>query len=170
MKIHTKLLLGLILGITLGTLLHAHANLEWLAAFNVHFLQPIGQIFLRLIFMVVVPLVFSALVLGIYELGKGRGLGKIAVKTLLYTIIASSASVIIGIVLVNTFQPGKGFQIDRAVIEEQSTNLQKIQSNVTQAKSASQSVVELVTKNPLESALKALDGEMLAFMFFALLF
>jgi dicarboxylate/amino acid:cation (Na+ or H+) symporter, DAACS family len=170
MKSHTKLLLGLILGITLGTLLHSHAHLEWLAGFNTHFLQPVGQIFLRLIFMIVVPMVFSALVLGIYELGQGRGLGRVASRTLLYTIIASSFSVFIGIALVNTFQPGKGFTIDRSLIESQTKNLETITKNASQAKPLSQSLVELVTRNPIDSALRALDGEMLAFMIFAVLF
>lgn len=170
MKIHTKLLIALVAGIVLGTLLHSYTGLQNLVDFNTHFLQPIGQIFLRMIFMVVVPLVFSALVLGIYELGQGRGLGKIASKTLLYTVIASSASVFIGIVLVNTLKPGVGFQIDPSFIAEQTKSLQTIQTNASQAKPASQSIVELVTKNPLDSALRALDGEMLAFMFFALFF
>jgi DAACS family dicarboxylate/amino acid:cation (Na+ or H+) symporter len=170
MKIHTKLILALFLGILFGTILHPHASLEWLASFNTHFLQPIGQVFLRLIFMVVVPLVFSALVLGVYELGQGRGLGKTASKTLLYTVLASSASVLIGIGLVNSLRPGVGFQLDPSFISDQFKALQVIQSNATQAKSASQSIVELITKNPMESALKALDGEMIAFMFFALFF
>lgn len=170
MKSHTKLLLGLILGIALGTTLHEHAALPWLVGFNTHFLQPIGQIFLRLIFMVVVPLVFSALVLGIYELGQGRGLGRVASRTLLYTVIASSFSVFIGIGLVNLLQPGKGFAIDKTLIASQSKSLETISQNASQAKPFSQSIVELVTRNPLDSALRALDGEMLAFMIFALLF
>ncbi len=170
MKVHTKLLIALTLGAALGTVFHPHADLIWLVDFNTHMLQPIGQIFLRMIFMMVVPLVFSALVLGVYELGKGRGLGKVAGKTLFYTILASSASVIIGITLVNVLKPGVGFQIDRNIITEQTKALEKVQGNASQAKPASQSIVELITKNPLDSALRALDGEMLAFMFFALLF
>lgn len=170
MKIHTRLLIALVLGIGLGVVLHPHAHLEWLGDFNTHILQPVGQVFLRLIFMVVVPLVFSALVLGIYELGQGHGLGKIASRTLFYTVVASSASVFIGIFLVNVLKPGVGFQIDPAFITEQSKSLSTIKNNAALAKPASQSIVELVTKNPLDSALRALDGEMLAFMFFALFF
>lgn len=170
LKPHTKLLIALILGAGIGSLCHPYANLQSLVDFNTHILQPVGQIFLRLIFMVVVPLVFSALVLGIYELGQGRGLGHIAGKTLFYTVISSAASVLIGITLVNLFKPGVGFQVDPELLKTQSSQLEKIQSNASQAKSTSQSIVELVTKNPLDSALKALDGEMLAFMLFALIF
>jgi len=165
-----RLLVGLLLGAVFGSILHSYVDVEWINQVNTHFLQPIGQIFLRLIFMVVVPLVFSALVLGVYELGQGRGLGAVASKTLFYTVIASSASVIIGIALVNLLKPGVGFQISADVIQSQSKTLATIQGNAAQAKSFSQSIVELVTKNPLDSALRALDGEMIAFMIFALIF
>lgn len=170
MKIHTKLLLALIGGAVIGSFLHPYSSVERLVDINIHILQPVGQIFLRLIFMVVVPLVFSALVLGVYELGQGRGLGHIAGKTLLYTILCSSASVFIGIGLVNVLKPGVGFQLNPEMVKSQASALEKIQANAQLAKPTSQSIVELVTKNPLESALKALDGEMLAFMFFALIF
>ena len=70
-------------------------------------LQPLGGIFLRLLFMTVVPLVFSCLVLGIHELGDFRQLGKVGLKTLIITLCLSSFSVVLGLCLVNTIQPGK---------------------------------------------------------------
>ncbi len=170
MKIHTKLLLGLVLGASLGTLLHSYAEIPWLATLNTHFMRPIGQVFLRLIFMMVVPLVFSALVLGVYELGQGRGLGKVAARTLFFTVVASFASVVIGITLVNVFQPGVGLPFDAAMIAPQESALSSMRRIASETKPFSQTVVELVTKNPLDSALRALDGEMLAFMFFAVFF
>jgi DAACS family dicarboxylate/amino acid:cation (Na+ or H+) symporter len=171
MKMHTKLLLGLILGLALGATLHAFApDAEWVAAISKHVFTPVGQIFLRLIFMIVVPMVFSALVLGVYELGQSHGLGKVASRTLLYTVIASSASVLIGIGLVNVLKPGASFEIDSSVIASQTAAVEKIQTNAAQAKSFSESIVELVPKNPIDSAARALDGEMLALMVFALIF
>ena len=110
MKLHTKLLIALVLGIACGTLLHARQD-AWLVSANTHLLQPIGQIFLRLIFMIVVPMVFSALALGVFELGRRHGLGAVAGKTLFYTVVASSLSVIIGLVLVNVLGPGRGLTI-----------------------------------------------------------
>lgn len=154
----------------LGLLLHPFAQQETLVAINTHLLQPIGQVFLRLIFMIVVPMVFSALVLGVFELGQSHGLGKVAGRTLLYTVLASSASVIIGISLVNALKPGVGLQFDPSLLAEQSSSVQSIQKNASAAKSASQSIVELIPKNPLEAATKALEGEMLALMVFALIF
>lgn len=169
MKPHAKLLLGLVLGAVLGIFCHPFAQSHWLIQLNTNVLQPIGQIFLRLIFMIVVPMIFSALVIGVFELGQSHGLGKVASKTLIYTVVASTASVFIGIVLVNLFQPGKGFHLDTSFVSDQ-TSVQTIQKSAESAKPFSQILVDLVPKNPLESATRALDGEMLALMFFALLF
>lgn len=167
---HHQLLLGLGLGVLFGVLFHRYTEVAWINSLNTHLLQPVGQIFLRMIFMVVVPLVFSALVLGVYELGKGHGLGRVAAKTLLYTLIASSLSVVIGITLVNTLRPGSGFPLDPYKLAEQQSSLENLQKNVSQAKSFSQALVELIPKNPLESATQALNGEMLPLMVFALFF
>ena len=170
MKSHYQLLLALVLGAVLGTVLHSQADLPWLNSLNTHFLLPIGQIFLRLIFMIVVPMIFSAIILGVYELGKGRGLGQVAGKTLFYTVIASSCSVLIGITLVNFFEPGKGVEIDSAVLAQQAQAISTIQGNVAAAKPLSQALVDLIPKNPLDAAVRAFDGEIVAFMFFALIF
>ena len=170
MKSHYQLLLALGLGAVLGTVLHASADLPWLNSLNSSFLLPIGQIFLRLIFMIVVPMIFSAIILGVHELGKGQGLHRVAGKTLFYTVIASSCSVLIGITLVNFFEPGKGVEIDSAVLAQQAQAISTIQGNVAAAKPLSQALVDLIPKNPLDAAVRAFDGEIVAFMFFALIF
>ncbi len=171
MKPHFKLLIGLVLGLVLGALAHAFlGDSALVAGISKNLFTPLGQIFLRLIFMIVVPMVFSALVLGVYELGEGHGLGKIAGRTLLYTVIASSASVFIGIGLVNLFKPGVGFNLSSVDVSGQTIAVEKIQSNAAQAKTFAESIVELVPKNPIDSAARALDGEMIALMFFALFF
>ena len=155
MKSHYQLLLALVLGAVLGTVLHSQADLPWLNSLNTHFLLPIGQIFLRLIFMIVVPMIFSAIILGVYELGKGQGLGQVAGKTLFYTVIARSCSVLIGITLVNFFEPGKGVEIDSAVLAQQAQAISTIQGNVAAAKPLSQALVDLIPKNPLDAAVRA---------------
>lgn len=171
MKPHVKLLLALIGGLVLGTLANAFFHdTPAVASFVSEIMNPVGQIFLRLIFMVVVPMVFAALVLGVFELGQGHGLGKVAGKTLLYTLIASSASVVIGISLVNVFRPGAGFQIDASQVTAQASTVEKIQTNAAAAKSLSQTIVDIIPRNPLDAAVRALDGEMISFMFFALMF
>ena len=170
MKNHYKLLLGLIGGIILGTLVHPYQDVEWIQTINNNLVGPIGQIFLRLLFMIVVPMVFSALVLGVYDLAKNQGVGKVASKTLFYTVIASTFSVLIGIGLVNFFQPGKGFKVDSSLFETSKTNVETISNNAKQSKSFAQAIVEVIPKNPLEAAVRALEGEMLSLMFCALFF
>ena len=170
MKNHYKLLLALVLGIGLGTFAHTYQDATWLQNLNLYLMVPIGQIFLRLLFMIVVPMVFSALVLGVFDLARHQGVGKVASKTLMYTIIASTFSVLIGIGLVNFFQPGKGFKIDTSVFEMSKANVDTIAANASASKNFAQALVEVIPKNPLEAAVKALEGEMLSLMFCALFF
>jgi DAACS family dicarboxylate/amino acid:cation (Na+ or H+) symporter len=165
---HTLLLLSLILGVVLGLSLHPHSENQTLTFLTAQVFAPLGQIFLKLIFMVVVPMIFSALVLGVYELGSARGIGSVFGKTLALTLITSAASVIIGITLVNVFQPGAGMPKDLVSIDTQAVS--KIQSNADSSKELSKVLIDLIPRNPLEAAVKAFDGEMLSFMVFTLLF
>lgn len=168
MKLHTKLFVALALGGIIGILLHPYADqpaVAW-AASNV--LRPIGQIFLRAIFMIVVPMVFSALVIGVYELGQGRGLPGVAGRTLLFTTILSSASVIVGLLLVNGIRPGDRLRLSAAL--PQAASVDDIEANAAAARPLADTLIELVPRNPLESAVRALDGEMLPLMVFALAF
>jgi DAACS family dicarboxylate/amino acid:cation (Na+ or H+) symporter len=166
-----RMLLGFSLGAVLGLLVFAFApTAPWVEPSIKYFFQPLSQVFLRMIFAAVVPLVFCSLVLGVFEMGDFKALGRISVKTMLYTIFASTASVAIGLGLVSWFKPGVGF--DAAMIESAKSMPQSLQviDNASQAKSAVQVLVELIPKNPFDSAVRALDGEMLSLMVFALIF
>ncbi len=173
MKQHHKLLIGLVSGAILGIFFHSHPEMEWVGTLNSNVFDSLGQVFLRLIFMVVVPMVFCGLALGVFQLGNSHGLGKVAGRTLLYTVIASSLSVFIGVGMVNGLKPGAGFKVPENVVKAQadsSAAIEKIKANAGAAKTAAQSLVEIIPKNPLDSAARALDGEMLSLMFFALFF
>ena len=171
LPLHTKILFGLIFGLVSGLLVHEMAGeapwVHWIVA-NVAY--PAGQVFLRLIFMIVVPLVFSSLVLGVLELGDVKKLGRIGLKTLGYTLFASGISVAIGITMVNFFRPGAG--VDPSVRAELSstfaTQSQKTIENAQKAQTWADSILSLIPSNPLKSAVDALTGEMLALMVFAL--
>ena len=167
MKLHTQLFIALVLGLVLGAALHsAGGNLTWVAGFNTNVLRPIGQIFLRLIFMIVVPMVFSALVIGVYELGREQGLGGVAGRTLAFTVLLSTASVTIGLVLVNLIGPGRAFQLQAAT----ASSVETLQAQAKGVKSFADILIELIPRNPLDSAVRALDGEMLQLMIFAVIF
>jgi DAACS family dicarboxylate/amino acid:cation (Na+ or H+) symporter len=166
-KLHTKLFIALALGILLGATLSPYAPGTWIEAVNLTLLRPIGQLFLRLIFMVVVPLVVSALVIGVYELGRRRDLGGVAGRTLVFTVILSSASVVIGIVAVNLIRPGAGLGMTPPA---GTAAVRSLEASASAATSLADTVVELVPRNPLDAAVRALDGQMLALMVFALIF
>lgn len=170
MKNHYFLLAALVLGIIFGTLLHPYQDVSWLQFVNTNLMVPVGQIFLRLLFMIVVPMVFSALVLGVFDLASHQGVGRVAGKTLFYTVIASTFSVLIGISLVGYFRPGDGFNIDRSLFETAKSSVDTISQNAVNSKSFADALVSVIPKNPLDAAVRALDGEMLSLMFCALFF
>ena len=114
---HTRILIGLVVGATLGVGANAllgptNPSLLW---FVNNVTGPVGQLFLRLLLMVVIPLVFSSLVVGVAGIGDVRRLGRVGLKTFAYTVVLSGISVIIGLAVVNTIRPGE--RIDPATAE-----------------------------------------------------
>lgn len=112
----TKILLGLLLGGALGIVLNlgyapaageepsaAYVRLEWWAD---EVARPIGDVFLRLLFMVVVPLVFSSLVLGAAGLGDSHHLGRVGVRAMLWFMLTSALAAVLGVLLASAVQPG----------------------------------------------------------------
>jgi DAACS family dicarboxylate/amino acid:cation (Na+ or H+) symporter len=169
-KLHTRLLIALAAGILLGAVLAPYADTTWLAATNTHLLRPIGQIFLRLIFMIVVPMVFSALVIGVYQLGRGHDLSGVAGRTLAFTLTLSAASVMVGVTLVNVLRPGDGMRRGSGAELPGAAGVETLSKNAAAAKPLSDTLIELIPRNPLDSAVRALDGEMLPLMVFSLIF
>lgn len=107
--LHTKIVVGLVVGALTGGMLN---SLLGEGAPNLIFAtdqvtDPIGKLFIRLLLMLVVPLVFSSLVVGVAGLGDLRRIGRIGVKSLVYTLVISAISVLIGLTLANTIKPGK---------------------------------------------------------------
>jgi Na+/H+-dicarboxylate symporter len=100
-KFTTQIFLGMALGVIAG---------HFLGGFAVKF-TILSDIFLRLIKMIIAPLVFSTLVVGIAKLGDIRSLGRIGVKTFLYFQTATAVALISGLLLVNYFEPGKRMHI-----------------------------------------------------------
>jgi len=163
MRKATWLLGALIAGMAIGGALHPlkdAAGYEWLTPLITEWIALIGQVFLRLIFMIVVPLVVSALLLGTFELGCERGMGRVFVKTLGGTLVASSAAVAIGVGLVTLLQPGAGAKL--AAVDAAAS--ETVREAASKAKPLSQTLLELIPRNPLDSAVRALDGELIALM------
>ena len=160
-----RMLAGLVAGAALGILAHlALGDAPALAALIDNVTEPIGQIFLRLLFMLVIPLIVSALALAVAGLGEMRQLGRIGLKTLAYTVAVSSIAVVLGVGLVNLVRPGA------AISPELRERLAK-RAVLTEPSSAPAGVtgvdflVALVPRNVVDAMAK---GDMLAVMFFSL--
>lgn len=170
MKHHHYLFIALILGTIAGALTHQiydHSAVQFLIT---NILGPIGQIFLRLVFMVVVPMIFCGLFIGATQLSGHNGLGKVVSRTLFFTIITSMASVLIGVMLVILLKPGVNAIAPEMISQLHSDQLSTIVKNAQNAKPFSEILVNLIPKNPVDAAVKAFEGEMISLMFFALIF
>lgn len=99
------ILIAMALGILVGYLVHTKADPEFIAGFSTK-IKLLTTIFLRLVQMIIAPLVFSTLVVGIAKLGDLKTVGRVGGKALLWFVTASLVSLLIGLVLVNFFQPG----------------------------------------------------------------
>ncbi len=106
LNITTKIVIGFVLGVVIGQILHSTTDPETAKAVSDKF-QLLSRIFLKLIKMIVGPLVFSTLVVGIAKLGDFKAVGRIGIKTLGYFYFATILSLIIGLVVVNVTRPGE---------------------------------------------------------------
>ena len=177
--LHTKILIGLLVGVLGGlavnwTLGGAHPNVVWIVT---NITQPVGTVFLNLLLMIVVPLVFASLVVGVAGIGDIRKLGRIGLKSFAYCLIISAISVIIGLGLANTIRPG-----ERISPEIAAQLKEKFSSGAATATDAQQKAAESAKgDSPLMQAVKTIvpsnvfnsvsgtSPNMLHIMFFALI-
>lgn len=168
MKLHNKILLGLVLGAASGIGAHVAAkDASWLAWFNENLANPVGQVFLRMLLMVVVPLVFASIALGVAGLGDLRRVGRVGARTIAYFLLSTALSAALGLALVNAVQPGSG--MDPATREELYAAYQSDAAGLKARAEVGFGVrtfVNIVPRNPVEAAA---NMDMLAVIFFALM-
>lgn len=109
------IVVAMIAGVILGYFVHENAAADTIQSFSKN-LKLFTTIFLRLVQMIIAPLVFSTLVVGIAKLGDLKTVGRVGGKALLWFISASLVSLLLGMLLVNLFQPGKGIDLSNADI------------------------------------------------------
>ncbi len=178
--LHLQIFIGLLIGLVMGLVVNALApqseGVKWLAS-NVAY--PVGQVFLRLIFMVIIPLIFAAIVLGVSDLGDIGRIGRVGLKTLLFTLVITSLGVVMGVCLVNLFKPGEGIsEHNRHMLMatlQSNPAVGTVLAHAQQTKSAVQTLLDFIPRNPFLEATFAFDssyqgGGLLAIMFFALIF
>src|SRR6185369_2897992 len=176
--LHTKILAGLALGVIAGVAVNRmfggdHPKVVWVVD---NITQPVGQLFLRLLLMIVVPLVFASLVVGVAGIGDIRKLGRVGLKSFGYCIVISAISVVIGLTLANTIKPGKRIDpaTSAALQQRYAGDATKTVEDATKARTAAptplMSIVEtIVPKNPFYAVSGKEDPNMLHLMFFALI-
>jgi proton glutamate symport protein len=153
-----QIVIGLILGIAVGAVFYGNPNIEG-------FLQPIGDIFIRLIKMIVVPIVVATLIVGVAGVGDIKKLGKLGGKTILYFEVITTIAIIVGLLAANIVQPGAGIQMN----ELGTTNIDQYVDSANEQKShgIADTFVNIVPSNIFESLMK---GDMLAIIFFSIMF
>jgi Na+/H+-dicarboxylate symporter len=166
-----QILIGFIVGLVLGLFVYStQRDAAWVEAVTTYVTGPIGQIFLRLIFMLVIPLIFSALVVGISEMGEIRSLKRVGLRTLAYTVIVSSIAVAISLATVNLLQPGAGVERAAAdeLLQQSSGRAGEIVSAGAEQPSGIDAFVNIVPNNLVEAM--GSNSAIISVMFFALFF
>lgn len=180
LPLHTKILIGLLTGLILGLLsnifFEGAETLKWIVN-NVA--NPLGQIFIRMIFMIVIPLIFTAIVLGVADFRDIHKIGIVGLKTIAFTVVITAVSVIIGLTIVNLIQPGTGIPPEsRNELMSTLTTNQNVEGLIKSAQESKtfiQIILDLIPRNPFVDIVYAFDpnyrgGGLLALMFFSLIF
>ncbi len=149
-QLQWRMLFGFVGGLIAGLAAHyGAAGAGWVDSATTYVTGPIGQIFLRLLFMLVIPLLVSALIVGVAEMGEMRALKSVGIRTLLYTVVVSSIAVAISLLLVNLIQPGAGVDpaLARNLIAEGAEGARAITDRAGEAKSGMDALVAIVPSN-----------------------
>ena len=149
LKLHWQIFIAMLLGIAFASIFGEKAMIA----------APLGEIFMRLLKMVIVPLVFSSITIGVAGLGDSKSLGRLGAKTLGYYMLTSFIAIIIGLGLTNLIQPGVGVDLaDSGAKEFDSSKLQT-------PSSLGGILIRMVPTNPLAAAA---DGDILGLIFFSI--
>jgi proton glutamate symport protein len=153
-----QIFIGLILGIIVGAIFYGNPHIAT-------YLQPIGDIFLRLIKMIVVPIVISCIIIAVAGVGDTKKLGKIGGKTLLYFEIITTIAIVVGLLSANIFHPGEGVNMD--TLQKTDIHSYVDTAEKTESHSMADTFVNIVPTNPIKAVA---EGDMLAIIFFSVIF
>ena len=123
--------------------------------------EPLGDMFIRLLRMIIIPLIAASLISGISSIGAGEGLGRLGLKTFIYYMTTSIMAIITGMIIMNAVSPGFGIHLD----------LGKVPETFRETKSVWESVYSLIQSMVPTNLVKAIaDGDILPLIFFCILF
>lgn len=164
LQLYTKILIALALGAVFGLA----ANRFGFSGFVVAYIKPVGSAFIRLISMVVVPLVFSSLLVGTASLKDIRALGRIGAKTIVFYLCTTAIAVSIGLVLANIVRPGSSLspQARQRLADGAAGQKDLPVQPAAEKPSITDLLLNIIPTNPVKAMA---DGQMLQIIFFAVL-
>lgn len=159
LKLHTQILIGLILGAVLGPLMGDVA--QWI--------KPLGDAFINLLIMIVVPLVMASLIVGTASLGDLKKLGRIGIKTVAYYLVATVMAVAFGLGAGKVFNPGAGMDenVKARMLADYAGVTQQQLDRIAEKPGLAEFLVNIVPRNPFRAMV---ETNFLQIIFFALLF
>jgi len=154
----TQIFLGLILGVAAGAIWFGNPAVAT-------YLQPVGDLFLRLIKMIVIPIVVSSWIVGVAGAGSGKKVGRLGFRTILYFEIITTFAIVLGLLLGNIIQPGHGVNFSGA--EKQDISQYVETEKEASTKSVADTFLHIVPTNFFQSLA---EGDLLAIICFTVLF
>ena len=155
MKLATKIIIALLLGAAVGIILNVTSP-DLFSKLNTFLFGPLGTIFLNLIKMLVVPIVFFSLTLGVAGLGDPKKLGRIGAKTISFFLVTTAIAIIIGLVLALVIKPGTIGTYDTSAAEY----------SAQKAPSIAETLLNIIPTNPVQAMA---EGNMLQIIAFSIL-
>jgi len=153
-RLYTQVIIAILIGIALGV---------WFPGFAQQ-LKPLGDAFIKLIKMMIAPIIFCTIVIGIAGMKNMRTAGRVGLKAIIYFEIVTTIALIIGLMIVNLLQPGKGMHIDPATLDTSG-----VQTYIQQSKSTT--FVDFLLHIIPDTIIGAFaEGNILQVLFFAILF
>jgi len=155
-----QILIGLLSGIAIGALLHEYPDVRPWMVDNV--LKPAGDIFIKLMKMIVIPIVFACMVVGIAGHGDSKALGRIGVRALAYFFMVTTTAIIVGLIIGNLLQPGAGTDL---------ASLQASAISLPSSNGANHGLGQLIVGIIPDNIVNAMaQGSLLSVLFFAVMF
>ncbi|WP_258833553.1 cation:dicarboxylate symporter family transporter [Peribacillus frigoritolerans] len=158
LSLASQIFIGLILGIIVGAIFYGNETAQ-------SFLQPFGDIFLRMIKMIVVPIIVSSLIVAVAGVGDLKAVGKLGAKSLSYFVVVTMIAIAVGLISANIIQPGAGVNMNNLEQTDISTYVDTAETK--QHESFVDTLVHIVPSNPVKAMV---EGDMLAIIFFSVLF
>ncbi|QUR95100.1 dicarboxylate/amino acid:cation symporter [Macrococcoides canis] len=151
-----KIIIALVLGIIVGSVFNLYQDASWVKWFNQYVFNVIGQIFLNLIFMLVVPVVFVSIVLGVVGVGDPKHLGSIGLKTLGFFLVTTALAITLAMCLALVFKPGAGKadlmnsdDVKKYALEQKQKEETAKAEGTSVNQTFDQTLINLIPKNPV---------------------